>query len=217
MRHDDHERRDRLRHVYWLGGGSGAGKTTIARRLAEEYALRLYSTDDAMADHTRCSTAQEAPLLAAFAAMGMDERWVSRTPETMLETFHWFNGECFDLIIEDLLGLPRKPAIIVEGFRLLPHLVQPLLTDPSRALWLLPTSRFRRSVFERRGGPTWGFVAATSDPQRALRNLLTRDSLFTQRLTEQTRRFVLPHITIDQSANEDETLRRIATAYGLRG
>jgi hypothetical protein len=27
--------------VYWIGGGSGAGK----------HGLRLYSTDDAMADH----------------------------------------------------------------------------------------------------------------------------------------------------------------------
>jgi adenylylsulfate kinase-like enzyme len=25
-----------LEHVYWIGGGSGAGKTTIARRIAAE-------------------------------------------------------------------------------------------------------------------------------------------------------------------------------------
>ena len=29
--------RTRLRHVYWLGGGSGAGKSTIARRIAAEH------------------------------------------------------------------------------------------------------------------------------------------------------------------------------------
>ena len=27
--------RERLRHVYWVGGASGAGKSTIARRLAD--------------------------------------------------------------------------------------------------------------------------------------------------------------------------------------
>ena len=42
--------RDRLRHVYWIGGGSGAGKSTVARRVAAEHDLRLYSTDDAMAE-----------------------------------------------------------------------------------------------------------------------------------------------------------------------
>ncbi len=40
-----------MRHVCWLGGGSGAGKSTIARRLAAKHGLRLYSTDEAMADH----------------------------------------------------------------------------------------------------------------------------------------------------------------------
>ena len=38
--------------------------------------------------------------------MDMDERWVNRSPETMLETFHWFHGEGFDLIVDDLLRLP---------------------------------------------------------------------------------------------------------------
>ncbi len=41
--------------------------------------------------------------------MDMDERWVHRNPETMLETFHWFRGEGFGLIVEDLLRLPDGP------------------------------------------------------------------------------------------------------------
>lgn len=35
----------RLRHVYWLGGGSGAGKSTIARRIAAHHGLHVYDTD----------------------------------------------------------------------------------------------------------------------------------------------------------------------------
>jgi hypothetical protein len=57
----------------------------------------------------------------------------------MLETFHWFRGEGFGLIIDDLLRLPVDTGVIAEGFRPLPHLVTPLLTKPSRAVWLLPT------------------------------------------------------------------------------
>jgi predicted kinase len=38
--------RARLRHVYWIGGGSGAGKSTIARRVASRHGLRVYATDD---------------------------------------------------------------------------------------------------------------------------------------------------------------------------
>jgi len=79
--------RARLRDVYWIGGGSGAGKSTIARRLAARHGLRLYATDEVMADHGRRSSPADSPLMAGFAAMDMDERWVSRSPETMLETF----------------------------------------------------------------------------------------------------------------------------------
>jgi hypothetical protein len=32
--------RQRLRHIYWIGGGSGAGKSTIARRMAARHGLR---------------------------------------------------------------------------------------------------------------------------------------------------------------------------------
>src|SRR3954471_14724529 len=156
----------RLRHVYWIGGGSGAGKSTIARRIADRHGLRVYATDDAMADHARRSTNEDSPLLHAFMAMDMDERWVSRPPETMLETFHWFQGEGFDLIIEDLLRLPREPGVIVEGFRLLPRLVKPLLSDSAHAVWLLPAPGFRQAVFERRGTAASGFLARTTDPER---------------------------------------------------
>jgi len=90
----------RLRHVYWLGGGSGAGKSTIARRLATKHGLRLYSTDDAMGDHGRRYRPEDCPFLTELKKMSMDERWVDRSPQTMIETFHWFRGEGFGLIMK---------------------------------------------------------------------------------------------------------------------
>src|SRR5690349_5792517 len=80
----------RLRQVRWIGGGSGAGKTTTARRLAERHGLRLYSTDAAMSAHAASAGMRNCPCLRDFVAMSMDERWLNRSPEVMLETFHWF-------------------------------------------------------------------------------------------------------------------------------
>src|SRR5262249_12773206 len=136
---DAEELRARLRHVYWIGGGTGAGKSTIARRLASRHGLRLYTTDDVMSEHASRSTREDSPYLSEFMAMDMDERWVDRSPHTMLATFHWFRGEGFDLIVEDLLRLPDRPRVIAEGFRLLPRLVKPLLAAPAQAVWLIPT------------------------------------------------------------------------------
>src|SRR5262245_49318243 len=104
--------RDQFQHVYWIGGGSCAGKSTIARRLAEQHDLQRYATDDVMSDHARRSTPEEYPLLHKFMAMDMDERWLNRSPTTMLETFHWFQGEGFNFIVEDVLRLPCERGIV---------------------------------------------------------------------------------------------------------
>lgn len=204
---------EQLQQVYWIGGGSGAGKSTIARRIAARHGLRVYATDDVMADHARRSTHEDCPLLHRFMSMKMDERWVNRPPKTMLETFHWFRGEGFHLIIEDLLL--REPCVIVEGFRLLPHLVKPLLYAPGRAVWLLPTPDFRQAVVESRGGSASGFLAKTTDPERALRNLLERDRMFTDILREETERLELPAIEIDTTMTEDDLARRVTEVFRL--
>jgi 2-phosphoglycerate kinase len=205
----------RLRHVYWIGGGSGAGKSTIARRLAARHGLRLYSTDDAMADHaSRCSP-EACPLLAEFKQMSMDERWADRSPQTMLETFHWFQGEGFGLIVEDLLEIPPDQGVIVEGFRLLPRLVRPLLDCPSQGVWLIPTPEFRLAAFESRGS-LWSIAGKTSRPERALSNLLERDRLFTVLLQDMAEQAGAPVIDVDRALTEEVLERRVEAQFGLR-
>jgi len=206
---------DQFRHVYWIGGGSGAGKTTITRRIAAEHGLRTYLTDDVMPDHAKRSTPRDCPLLHMFMAMDMDQRWVSRSPEAMLETFHWFRGEGFNMIVEDILNLPKESGVVVDGFRLLPHLVKPLLADRSHAVWLIPTPEFRQTVLESRGATKLGFIAKTGDPERALRNLLKRDAMFTERLKDEAQRLELNAIEVNPSMSEDDLAARVVRAFGL--
>jgi len=166
-----------------------------------------------MSDHDSRFTPQEAPLLSRFKAMDMDERWVNRTPETMLESFHWFQGELFGLIVEDLLRLPPEPGVIAEGFRLLPRLVKPL-AEPGHAVWLLPTSEFRRAAFASRGS-LCEIAGKTGDPERALGNLLERDRMFTGLLYEETRRLGLPAIEVDATMTEHDLTERVTEVFGL--
>lgn len=172
----------------------------------------MYSTDEMMPDHASRSTPDSAPYLRRFKTMDMNERWVNRSPETMLETFPWFRGEGFDLIVDDLLRLPTGTRVIAEGFRLLPHLVTPLLAHTGHAVWLLPTPEFRRHAFNRRG---WTIPHKTSHPELARRNLLERDRMFTDRLFETTMRLGLPVITIDITMDENELTRQVTQTFGL--
>jgi hypothetical protein len=60
------------------GSAAGAGKSTIARRIAARHGLRVYATDDVMPDHAHRGSREDCPLLHTFMAMGMDERRVNR-------------------------------------------------------------------------------------------------------------------------------------------
>ena len=104
-----------LDHVRWVGGGSGAGKTTLTRRLAERFGLRVYSTDAAIAAHAARLNGAVAPLLDDFRGMDMDQRWVHRDPTTMFRTFPWFHGEGFELVIEDLSALATSGVILAPA------------------------------------------------------------------------------------------------------
>lgn len=204
----------------WIGGGSGAGKSTLAARLAQRHGLRRYDTDAAMTDHARRCPPRRCPRLAEFSAMSADERWLDRSPREMLETFHWYAGEGFDLVVEDVVAMGPGPAVVVEGFRLLPRLVAPLLgTGPagpagSAGVWLLPTPRFREAAFVRRG-TTGSITGTTSDPARALANLLERDALFTGVLGEEVGRLGLVAVEVDVGHGEEEVLGRVEAALGL--
>ena len=185
----------------------------MARQLAADHGFRLYHTEP-FSKYVARADPVATPLLHGFMAMDMDERWVNRPPEVMLETFHGFRGEGFDLVLDDLLALPPDPPVLAEGFSLLPRLVAPLLSRPQQAVWLLPTTEFRHAAFESRGS-TWAIPNRTSHPQRALANLLARDQLFTEELRAQARAFRLQTIDVDGSVDVAESVARVGKALGL--
>ena len=179
-----------------------------------DYGLRLYRSDAMIQAHVGRSNPVDHPLLHAFLAMDMDERWLNRSPQTMLDTFHGFHGEGFELIVEDLLELPADPPILAEGFRLLPRLVAPLLSRSDQAVWLIPSPAFRRAAFEARDF-TWEIPGKTSDPQRALENLLSRDRLFTQQVAAEAKDLRLTVIKVDVGLSPDALVARVRDALGL--
>jgi 2-phosphoglycerate kinase len=211
--HSPEALRDELRHVRFIGGTSGSGKSTVALRLASEHGLRVYPTEPLSA-YVERTTPADAPLLHTFLAMDMDTRWLNRTPEVMRDTFHGFHGEAFHLLIEDLVELPKQPPVLVEGFTLLPRLVAPLMSDPHQAVWLIATPDFRRAAFDARG-TTYDIPRKTSDPERALENLLERDRLFGEDVAREAAALHLKLIRVDRSLSVDEVMTRVSKILDL--
>jgi len=205
----------RLAHVRWLGGAPGAGKSTIASRLAAEYGIPVYRTDETLRRHVGLATPDRHPLAMAFVGMDMDERWLDRSPKEMFESFHGFHGELFERIVEDLLAMPADQPVLAEGFRLLPWLVAPLLHAGARAAFLIPSPAFRRAAFEARG-PGWHGAQQTRDPARAMENLLARDHIFADEIVRGAGAAGLPIIEVDLNVPIETTVDRVRQTLGLQ-
>ena len=102
----------------------------------------------------------------------------------------------------------------MQCFRLLPHLVEPLLAAPGHAAWLLPSPAFRRAAFESRGS-LWTIAGKTTNPEIALSNLLERDRMFTDRLRRETKRLGLRAIEVDAPLTEEDLAAQVTSAFGF--
>jgi hypothetical protein len=204
--------RTRLAHVLWIGGGTGAGKSSVAIALAERYGLERYNYDwhDSRA-HTDRTRADRHPHRAAFLAMTLDERWVLRPPRDMTDETIGSFRERFEMVIEDLLAMPESPPVIADGFGLLPELVHPVIASPRQAIFLLPTPEFRVAALENRG---WRTIEGTSDPDRARANRLARDGLLTEHIGESAARLGLSTIVVDGARALDEMVTDVTKHFG---
>jgi hypothetical protein len=110
--------------------------------------------------------------------------------------------------------MPTERPVLVEGFRILPHLVRPHLSDPSHAVWLVPTAAFRREAFKRRRRED-AFWMRTTDPDRALANLSKRDGIFSDKIASDAARNSLEVLYIDGSRTVDSMAEELASRFGL--
>jgi hypothetical protein len=157
-----------LRHVLWIGGPGGAGKTTIAKRLARRHGLRWYSADAHTWTHRDRAIRAGNEAAIRWEAMTPEERWVSATPAEMLELSLTFDR--WTMIADDLRKLPRAPLVVAEGTTVVPDLVAAGLADAARAVWLAPTDGLLRTrLAERRTTEKLGeycLLAATEIARR---------------------------------------------------
>jgi len=195
-------------HVLWIGGASDAGKTTVARLLAERHRWQWYPCDFHEHNHLIARADPEHhPAIYAEFQKSVEERWIQPTPEELVRGVLEMNDERFPMILDDLRAMPARPMILVEGPRLFPKLVEPVLTSPHQAIWLLPTPAFARASLARRDKPQGRFE--TSDPKRYRDNFLGRDALLAEYIRREVAAHGLAMIEVDGSLSPHELADQI--------
>jgi hypothetical protein len=195
-------------HVLWIGGASDAGKTTGARLLAERHRWQWYPCDFHEHNHliARADPERHPSIYREF-QKSIEERWIQPTPEELFQVVLETNDERFPMILDDLRAIPSQPLVLVEGPRLFPNLVAPLLTSAHQAVWLMPTPAFARESLMKRDKPQGRFE--TSDPERFRENFLRREALLAEYIRREGTERGLTLIEVDGSRSPDEVADQI--------
>ena len=205
------DNRDRLAHVRWLGGGTGAGKSSVARALGAAGRAHVYTCDLVEREHAP-ELMTDAARWIEPAPADVEARWVRGSPEALAGEAMDFHRRRFPLIVRDLLALPAPRPRLVEGFGVLPGLVAPLLGQPEHALFLVPSAEFRRRAIEDRGWPDPDLVR---DRARALDTRLRRDALLADAVAREARELGLRVIEVDGGTGAAEAAEAAARWLGI--
>ena len=203
----------------WIGGGQWAGKSTVANLLAARYPIVRYSYDyhDARSHSERARRDPERfPAFAAFlAALENDPSsvWVDSTPAAMAEQARTIFAERFDMLLEDIAGIPDDPYVIAEGWGLRPEHVAPQLGSAEQAVFLVPTDAFRDRQQAELGRAQAVSAEGLSDPRRAQDNRVERDRILAQEVVTQAQNLGLPLIYVDGTADVGEIADRVEEGF----
>jgi hypothetical protein len=202
-------------HVRWIGGGTGTGKSTVTRLLAERYRLAVYDGDKAGVRHFQQFDERRQPYTAALMRLSPEERSTGRTAEEVFAMMPSRHGETFPFVREDLRAMTERGPVLVDDFSNRPTEIAPLLTWPEQAVFLLPTPEFRRwALTERyadldRARANWGNV----DFREALEIRLARDRYWDEETRDQAAELGLPVIDIDGTIPPEGIADDLATRF----
>jgi hypothetical protein len=164
----------------WIGGGTGAGKSTTARALAVRHGLRRFPIDAFWyAYDARWGQLCKSP----------DEQWLETPPEVQAAEFEETSRRMMGYALDDLAAMPEAPTV-VEGPQILPDLVPP----GDQAVFLDPTPEWQRAVLVPRPMPS-------SDPARALEARLVKDRLYADRVAALAQKHGFPVLEMDGSVD----------------
>ena len=199
----------RLRNVLWLGGSPCAGKTSVARILAELYALPVVHTDESFNAHRERFDLQHHPTLCKWTRNPWDDLWNQPADVLLQENIAGY-AEHFLLILEDLLAAEPQGAVLVEGSSLLPGSVAPWLAKPRQAIWFAASEAFQRTHYPHRGTWVEAILQQCQVPEDAFARWMDRDVAFARWVAGETERLGLEMIWVEGQYSIADNAARVA-------
>jgi 2-phosphoglycerate kinase len=196
-----------------MGGSPCSGKSSIAHILAREYGLQTYHCDDHYEAHLKRADPGKQPRISRASGVTWDEVWMHPVDYLVVREFAFYREE-FEMIMEDLLAMPRSCPILAEGAALLPECVAPLLAKLNQAIWIVPTEHFQRTQYARRD---WveNILRQCRQPSEAWENWMGRDAAFARQVSLDARERQLTVLEVDGRQSIQRNAEVVTCHFGL--
>ena len=199
-----------LKHVFWIGGASRGGKSTIRKMLVEEFGFVSYHGDEEVFRHLEYATQQQSPALWTMQRLMKEEQfseWIlAKSAKDMADFFRDTGREDFDFVVPDLLAMPNDTRIVVDIFATYPAGVANVAV-PENAVLLIPTDSFQRETIiegDRKG---------ETEPRE---NYIEGQRLFSEIVREHAKRLNITVIETGGRLEIEEMYESVCRYFGLR-
>lgn len=199
--------------VYWLGGSTCAGKTTIANYLSENYGFMVYHCDEYLGKHIEKSNAEEHPNLFKLTTLKWED--IINMPEDeylawVMDTF----SEEFHMILEDLDTQISDKPVLVEGINLLPKLLKDIIKEGNHAIWLVADETFY-SLHQMQRKELYDRINECKNPEQALHNYINFDLAFGKYIKKEAQKHDLKVMVIENNNDISKNIEIVSKHFHL--
>lgn len=200
--------------VYYLGGGTCCGKSTVTELLVKKHSFTLYKLDEYIFHYLERLANDGHEIARKQMNQSMQEMWLSATPAEMSAEEIQLYSAMLPLAREAIAQLPQQAAILAEGAGFLPGLMHRAGVRPGFYACIVPPPEFRKAQYAKR---TWidQYLDGVSDKDAAFQNWMRRDDIFSKAVLADARRLGYPTYVVDGTANVEETAVFVEKAFHL--
>lgn len=200
--------------VYYLGGGTCCGKSTVTALIVKKYGFTLYKLDDYIFDYLEQLAKGGDEIAIKQMNHTMQEMWLGATPSDMSAEETQLYRAMLPLAQQAIASLPRQAHILAEGAGFLPALMHAAGVQPGFYACIVPTPAFRRAQYAKR---SWidEYLDSVSDKDAAFQNWMRRDDLLSETALADARRFGYPVYVVDGAEGLQETAAFVERAFRL--
>lgn len=203
--------------LYWLIGGSGAGKTSVCGILSKEFGLPVYDMDAHIygAYHSRFTARH--PVNRTWAAAPNGLAWLL---SMSWEEFDRFNRaalpEYLDLLSDDLDNPEYARGVLIDGGVCSPALLARAIL-PTQIVCLAAPELSSEQIWQADGerGEMKTFIDQLSQPEEMWRKFLAFDALITATILRESRASGIPICTRSEGEAAVAFARRVSQSLSI--